>query len=94
MNENAIGKEVVEAAVQVHRELGPGCFEAVDEVVDGFPQENLCVLASWREKQIRVEPRPALDSADTQFFHAPSHCRGDSEADRYGASGILITCHG
>jgi len=33
MNENVIGKEVVDAAVKVHRELGPGLLEAVYEVV-------------------------------------------------------------
>ena len=33
MNENAIGKEVVDSAVQVHRELGPGLLETVYEVV-------------------------------------------------------------
>ena len=33
MNENFIGKEVVDAAVKVHRELGPGLLETVYEVV-------------------------------------------------------------
>jgi GxxExxY protein len=33
MNENVIGKEVVDAAVKVHRELGPGLLETVYEVV-------------------------------------------------------------
>ncbi len=33
MNENGIGKEVVDAAVQVHRKLGPGLLETVYEVV-------------------------------------------------------------
>jgi GxxExxY protein len=33
MNENTIGKEVVDAAVKVHRELGPGLLETVYEVV-------------------------------------------------------------
>jgi GxxExxY protein len=33
MDENAIGKVVVDAAVQVHRELGPGLLETVYEVV-------------------------------------------------------------
>ena len=33
MLENAIGKQVVDAAVQVHRELGPGLLETVYEVV-------------------------------------------------------------
>ena len=33
MNENAIGKEVVDAALKVHRELGPGLLETVYEVV-------------------------------------------------------------
>jgi hypothetical protein len=28
-----VGKEVVDAAVQVHRELGPGLFETVYELV-------------------------------------------------------------
>jgi len=33
MDENDIGKEVVDAAVAVHRELGPGLLEAVYEVI-------------------------------------------------------------
>jgi GxxExxY protein len=33
MNENAIGREVVDAAVKVHRELGPGLLETVYEAV-------------------------------------------------------------
>src|SRR5579859_1910007 len=33
MKENVIGKEVVDAAVKVHREVGPGLLEAVYEVV-------------------------------------------------------------
>ena len=33
MNENSIGKEVVDAAIVVHRELGPGLLETVYEVV-------------------------------------------------------------
>jgi GxxExxY protein len=33
MNENVIGKEVVDAAVKVHPELGPGLLETVYEMV-------------------------------------------------------------
>ena len=33
MNENDIGREVVDAAIAVHRELGPGLLEMVYEVV-------------------------------------------------------------
>jgi GxxExxY protein len=33
MTENQIGTEVVDAAIAVHRELGPGLLEAVYEVV-------------------------------------------------------------
>ena len=33
MNENAIGKEVVDAAVKIHSALGPGLLESVYEVV-------------------------------------------------------------
>ena len=40
MNENLIGKEVVDAAVQVHRELGPGLLESVYDVVLAKELEN------------------------------------------------------
>ena len=33
MDENEIGREVVDAAITVHRELGPGLLETVYEVV-------------------------------------------------------------
>ena len=33
MDENAIGREVIDAAVLVHRELGPGLLEMVYEIV-------------------------------------------------------------
>jgi hypothetical protein len=32
MHENEIAKEIVDASLQVHRELGPGLFESVYEV--------------------------------------------------------------
>ena len=64
MDENAIGKRIVDAAVQIHRELGPGLLERVYEVVLARELEHRglrverqrglsagCgsrVLASWR----------------------------------------------
>ena len=48
MNENGIGKEVVDAAVRVHRELGPGANlmkDGIERVINGLPEENLGVLA-------------------------------------------------
>ena len=45
MNENEIGKEVVDAAIAVHRELGPGLLESVYEAVlaDELAERGLSV---------------------------------------------------
>jgi hypothetical protein len=56
MNDNAIGKEVVDAAVQVDRELSPGLLGTVYEVV-------LAVLASLRETQTQAERGGAANAA-------------------------------
>ena len=51
MKENEIGKQVVDAAIAVHRELGPGLMETVYEVVLGheLKQRGLQI-----ERQVRV----------------------------------------
>ena len=46
MNENSIGREVVDAAIAVHRELGPGLLETVYEVV---------LLDELRSRGLRAE---------------------------------------
>jgi GxxExxY protein len=45
VNENEIGRVVVDAAVRVHRELGPGLLETVYEVIltDELRRRGLCV---------------------------------------------------
>lgn len=40
MDETAVGKQVVDAAVRVHRELGPGLLETVYEVVLAWELER------------------------------------------------------
>ncbi len=60
MNENEIGRLVVDAAVAVHRELGPGLLESVYEAVlaDELVQRGLAVAwqvmvpISYKGKQI------------------------------------------
>jgi len=74
MNENVIGKEVVDAAVKVHRELGSFGFllnlgsnpmkEGIERIVNGLPEQNLGVLAPWRE--IRPERVDSRQAAKTQ----------------------------
>jgi GxxExxY protein len=54
MNENGIGKEVVDAAVRVNRELGPGLLQTVYEVV--LAKE----LERRRLRVERQEPVPNL----------------------------------
>jgi hypothetical protein len=33
MTENKIGKQIVDIAVQIHREMGPGLLETVYEII-------------------------------------------------------------
>jgi hypothetical protein len=47
MDENGIGKTVVDAAVQVHREPGPGLFETVYGIV---------LPAELQHRGLRVDP--------------------------------------
>jgi len=48
MTENEIGTIVVECAVAIHRELGPGLLETVYEVV---------LARELRDRGLRVEPQ-------------------------------------
>jgi hypothetical protein len=56
MNENDIGKVVVDAAVKVHRRDG------IERIVNGLPEENLGVSASLRETKTQVEPNGAANA--------------------------------
>ncbi|MDD5450304.1 MAG: GxxExxY protein [Desulfovibrionales bacterium] len=51
MNENEIAKEVVDAAYQVHRKLGPGLLETVYEVVLAYELKKRGVTV---ERQVPV----------------------------------------
>ncbi|MCC6352495.1 MAG: GxxExxY protein [Verrucomicrobiae bacterium] len=51
MDENGIGSEVVDAAILVHRELGPGLLESVYEVV---LSDELCKRGLKSERQVPV----------------------------------------
>ena len=64
MNENAIGKQVVDAAVRIHRDLAPGLPETVYEkrIVGWLPEEkSLDVWASWREHSSQAERLPSTN---------------------------------
>ena len=56
MDENGIGKEVVDAAIAVHRELGPGLLETVYEVVLLDEIQNRG-LAAERQVPVAIECR-------------------------------------
>jgi len=51
MNENAIGTKIIEAAIAVHRELGPGLLETVYEICLAH---ELSTLGLEVERQIPV----------------------------------------
>lgn len=46
MDENAVAKEVVDAAFKVHRKLGPGLLESVYETVLAFELEKRALSVS------------------------------------------------
>ncbi len=54
MTENEIGKIVVDAAVSVHRDLGPGLLETVYEVVLAHVLRQ-CGLAVERQVSVPIE---------------------------------------
>ena len=54
MHENDIGKEVIDAAVQVHRELGPGLLESVYEIVLDYELKQRGLKT---ERQVKVPIR-------------------------------------
>ena len=54
MNENEIGKIIVDAAVAVHKELGPGLFETVYEVILSYELERRG-LSVQRQVSIPIE---------------------------------------
>ena len=56
MTENEIGKIVVDAAVQVHRELGPGLLETVYEVIL-VPELRQRGLGVERQVPVSIEYR-------------------------------------
>lgn len=56
MNENEIGAVIVDAAVAVHRELGPGLMETVYEVVMAHELEKRGLVVS-RQVCVPIECR-------------------------------------
>jgi hypothetical protein len=58
MDENQIGKEGVDGAIAVHRELGPGVLVSVDEAV--FCEEPLWPLRLGEKTTPLRSPRPRM----------------------------------
>jgi GxxExxY protein len=66
MNENAIGTIVIEEAIQVHREPGPGLLETFHEVILAY-----CLKARWLDvaRQVPIKIRYRNITFD-EGFHA------------------------
>ena len=54
MDENEIGKIIVDSAVTLHKELGPGLLETVYEVILAYKLER-CGLSVKRQVSIPIE---------------------------------------
>ena len=64
MHENDIGKEIVDTAVQIHRELGPGLLESVYEIVLEY---ELNQRGLKTERQVRIPIRYKSIAFDEGF---------------------------
>ena len=53
MDENEIGREIVDSAIQIHRETGPGLLESVYEVLHAYELEKKRLKVS-RQIPIRL----------------------------------------
>jgi GxxExxY protein len=58
MNDNEIAREIVDAAYQVHRKLGPGLLESVYETVLVFDLEK-------RGLNVRVDSRRNIQGSQS-----------------------------
>lgn len=57
MTENEIEKRVVDIAVQIHREVGPGLLESVYEIILAQELRRQCGLQVERQVPIAIEYR-------------------------------------
>jgi DNA ligase D-like protein (predicted 3'-phosphoesterase) len=80
MNENEIAKEVVDAAYQVHRKLGPGLLETVYEVVLAYELKKRGVtdqkLKEYRRKRDfskTIEPKGSIQETGRRRFSIQEH---------------------
>lgn len=80
MNENEIAKEVVDAAYQVHRKLGPGLLETVYEVVLAYELKKRGVtdqkLKEYRRKRDfskTIEPKGSIQETGLRRFSIQEH---------------------
>ena len=67
MNENVIGTKLIEAAIEVHRELGPGLLESVYEAALAY---ELMQMGLRVERQVSV-------SLDYKGIHFDEGFRAD-----------------
>ena len=54
MTENEIGKSIVDSAIQIHRELGPGLLESVYEITMAHQLQQIGLLVR-RQEPVAIE---------------------------------------
>ena len=64
MHENDIGKEIIDAAIKVHRELGPGLLETVYEIILNYELQQRGLST---ERQVRIPIHYKAISFDEGF---------------------------
>ena len=67
MTENEVGKSIVDSAIQIHRELGPGLLESVYEITMAHQLQQIGLLVG-RQEPVAIEYQGYKFTKDSELI--------------------------